>query len=599
MWAAQRGRSHEFGTTACVAPIYGEPSAVDLRTWLILNLQKHVDRFALYVRTESFEHVSEALAWYIESRLVTLHDAGPTRTMAAAARQQRRHGRWHGGVDWRNNSERYNEADRQLHAEYEDQVLLLASCHHTYGYNSRRMLSLDLDEVLIGDALSVEHAADATGARPLLVPKVAYGAASAAACAARDTRVPFVEIFTRRQRHSIPTQLAWPRTKLLSSPRRISLQWIHGIFDPADACDTPARATEASLRIAHFVDLRAGPAFNRIHSGDCRCSQMNPLLPCDVFDASLAVAIAAPPSSVRAAPHRYLTYVETDGLNNQLVALRHTCWLAALTDRTVVTPDWLLHHLESDSAPRTRAALCDAIDCQLLQKECRPVSHSAFSALVPGGAALQKCGGAACFEPTDAEVLHLPDKTAFQLGLKKESWSFSGMVVARGLRNAVIPSKSVRLLAEARYSTMRSPVVALHARYVGKADYYIYGESTSTRLSSMLHDAKFALSRLPPSAATVIISNNCTAMIKALSSLAGRGREVMCAASESTMHPAIDCLVQQWFAVLADAFAADKYSTVSQNILHWRDWHDAERRNISSMICSPVWCSGTLSPPRT
>ena len=68
------------------------------------------------------------------------------------------------------------------------------------------------------------------------------------------------------------------------------------------------------------------------------------------------------------------------------------------------------------------------------------MSHSAFSALVPGGAALQKCGGAACFEPTDAEVLHLPDKTAFQLGLKKESWSFSVMVVARRLRNAVTSS---------------------------------------------------------------------------------------------------------------------------------------------------------------
>jgi len=571
-WAPEAASRHLFGVTACVAPVHGSPSSADLRAWLALNLLKHVDRFALYVRSESLAHVQNALRWYISSRIVSVHDAGPMRRRAA------------GGISWRNNTERYDAADLVLHAEYDDQVLWLAACQHTYGASSRRLLSLDIDEVLTGSAGAIEDIAPA-GGPPLLLPTVAFGGSSSADCRERDAGVDFLHIFTRRQQHSIPPSLGWPRTKLLSSPPRILLQWIHQVFNQADACGVPAQTVnESELRIAHFVDLNVGAS--QLHGGQCRCDAIHPMLPCNVSDLTLA-SLAPAPLLVSSKEGRFLLYVERDGLNNQLIALRHACWLGTLTNRTVVVPDWVLHHRQASDSPTRRVALCDAIDCtRLRRKRCEHVRVSQFD--MPPRTAVHTCRGVACLTPSDAPVLHLPNKVAFQLGLQEASYAFTAAV--SNLHDPVAPSMAVRSLAKEQWGRMTRPFLVAHARHVGHADYDIFG-NLSARVEKTVRVLQVALDQLPGSPSVLVISNDCRAAMLT-NVLSSTGFRVQCADSDPRLHPHIESLVQQWLAVCADGFAGDEMSTVSQNILRWRHERGGRGGPGPRMdSCNPSWCT--------
>ena len=557
-WKVLRGNRHEYGVTVCAAPIFRTTSEVDLRAWVSTNLKKHVDRFAIYVRTEAFDHVSRALAWYIDAGIVTLHDIGPSKHIDAS-------------IDSSSNTESYNADDRKLHKEYEDQVLWLASCHHTYGYNSRWLISLDIDEVIIGEAESIEDVLPTDG-RPTLIPSVAFGVAEGDSCSQNHkSSIPFVRTFTRRQAHSIPRNLAWPRTKLISSPRETSLHWMHRILDPSDSCLPSTRSTERSLRIAHYVDIHRD---SYIQGGQCRCDTMFEALRCNVSDFSVAALL---PATDLSSNQRYLSYTESEGLNNQIIALRNACWLAFLTDRVLVVSEWILHHRESEKAPARRLRWCEIIDCTVLMKQCPYIYRSSYDELV---LPLRTCRTLYCLQSNaDLPVIHLRDKVAFQLKFKSSSffkWFKSSVAT---LTDPIVPSSVIKSSVEARIRKYRSInsvkntcVLVAHVRVVSESDYVWHG--ASKRYDKLWRTTVNALKVMPKNTSIVIMSNACESReaVGLVHKLSNQGYLTPTCLEESATHPMTEVVEQMLFATFADAFAPDMTSTVSLTIMQWRNF---------------------------
>ena len=129
----------------------------------------------------------------------------------------------------------------------------------------------------------------------------------------------------------------------------MSFAWIHGISWPKrDACAPTRRLSHARFWIRHYVD--------RVERG--RCDALEPGNPCNA-------TAAAPPSRslgrkrgvdvFARRPYgpeaRFLGYVETEGLNNQRIALENARSMAHLLGRTLVVPDALAPHDAEDTAP--------------------------------------------------------------------------------------------------------------------------------------------------------------------------------------------------------------------------------------------------------
>ena len=141
----------------------------------------------------------------------------------------------------------------------------------------------------------------------------------------------------------------------------MSFAWIHGISWPKrDACAPTRRLSHARFWIRHYVD--------RVERG--RCDALEPGNPCNA-------TAAAPPSRslgrkrgvdvFARRPYgpeaRFLGYVETEGLNNQRIALENARSMAHLLGRTLVVPDALAPHDAEDTAP---TYTCHVFDCDHL-----------------------------------------------------------------------------------------------------------------------------------------------------------------------------------------------------------------------------------------
>lgn len=533
--------------TACTAPIWSAPRGVDMHTWLTLNMRRHVTHFALYVRSELMEDYAALLKWYIDSKLVTLHDIGPLRTPR--------------GVSAHNRTENYDPADVELHREYGDQIFWLNHCLHTYGFRSRWLLSVDLDEVLTGGA---EGLSALDEAHPWRLQTVAYGGPPHAPCHDRDAMQPFTATFQYRQ--ATPIKEGWPRTKIMIPGKRASFLWIHDIFDTKDTCEGAQTVSEHKLVLAHYVDKEAASI---IHGNRCRCSRIDASLPCDTHDAALAALLRQ--GAEHAPPRRLLAYVEHDGMNNQLIALRHACWLAKLTDRSVLVHDHILPHL-TDTIPFQRAGLCSLIDCHHLERHCGVgVVWTSHLALL--GRDVASCSGEDCYE-RDARnaTLYVPHKVAFQLGLQPSSYAF--------------PKKVQHMVDPVRPILEAAPPPFQHTRYnmLHLRLYSAYDRPYTPSIHTFATRKKI-LSRITAIDNTypwyVISSNHkrCTRS-KLVRSMHLIGMNATCVPNDASVHRDRDCMTQQVLAVRSERFVGDPHSTMSQNILRWRK--DAK--------CSPSWC---------
>ena len=325
-----------YDVTFCAGPVFGDPNAAHVVEWFELNRRHWASaRAALYLRLEPGprERLARALAWYVAHGLVELVDWAP---VAPVAR---------GDVD----------DDQWDHRAYHDQVLMYNHCLNRYRSTSHWIFNLDTDEVVdgvpgarLGRAAQREHLANETAVE---LQTIAHTGPSVGTWVA--------DAHLLRQAGPITTD--WHRPKALYRANLVSFAWIHGISWPKrDACAPTRRLNHARFWIRHYVD--------RVERG--RCDALEPGNPCNA-------TAAAPPSrslgrkrgvdvfARRPYGHeaRFLGYVETEGLNNQRIALENARSMARLLGRTLVVPDALAPHDAEDTAP---TYTCHVFDCDHL-----------------------------------------------------------------------------------------------------------------------------------------------------------------------------------------------------------------------------------------
>ena len=153
---------------------------------------------------------------------------------------------------------------------------------------------------------------------------------------------------------------------------------------------------------------------------------------------------------------RYLTYNETEGLNNQRIALENARLMAILLNRTLVVPDTIPPHDSGDPFPTKtcRVFNCESLRVPWVSQRYFEDHRKRWPAAARGDAA--RCGDVAACEdfllnPPKNVVVEVPvDKTMYHMSLKSpKRWVLSKMKNDRELNPNVLTVNS-RLITRAK-----------------------------------------------------------------------------------------------------------------------------------------------------
>ncbi|EGB03795.1 hypothetical protein AURANDRAFT_67728 [Aureococcus anophagefferens] len=154
--------------------------------------------------------------------------------------------------------------------------------------------------------------------------------------------------------------------------------------------------------------------------------------------------------------NRYLTYNETEGLNNQRIALENARLMAILLNRTLVVPDTIPPHDAGDPFPTKtcRVFTCDSLRVPWVSQRYFEDHRKRWPTRIRDDAA--RCGDVATCEdflldPPKNVVVEVPvDKTMYHMSLSSpKRWVLSKMKDDRELNPNVLTVNS-RLITRAK-----------------------------------------------------------------------------------------------------------------------------------------------------
>ena len=154
--------------------------------------------------------------------------------------------------------------------------------------------------------------------------------------------------------------------------------------------------------------------------------------------------------------NRYLTYNETEGLNNQRIALENARLMAILLNRTLVVPDTIPPHDAGDPFPTKtcRVFTCDSLRVPWVSQRYFEDHRKRWPTRIRDDAA--RCGDVATCEdflldPPKNVVVEVPvDKTMYHMSLSSpKRWVLSKMTNDRELNPNVLTVNS-RLITRAK-----------------------------------------------------------------------------------------------------------------------------------------------------
>lgn len=259
-------------------------------------------------------------------------------------------------------------------------------------------------------------------------------------------------------------------------------------------------------------------------------------------------------------------YVETDGLNNQLVAFNHACFLSLHTGRTLLMQRWLRPHLNSPS-PTLR--WCDILDCRRLP--CRVV-FGRESNHTP-----RECGSVDCLLRSDSPFVRLPDKVVFRTFFDPR-WK---SIAKEYLFSTSLPIHP-RILSSAS-RLISPPYDVAHIRQVEHPDYRLSGSSRLVRVNQT--DERVCKLDRRTSNPLYLMTITCSFLTPSLRR-SYSARSIFCMQDLfPSSHIDEACLISQMAAVFASNFYPDDiHSTVSQFVMR-RRW-PSDR----SFLCDQVSC---------
>ena len=329
-----------YDVTVCTGPVFGHHDTSNLIDWIELNRRQWgIGRFVLYERNASVTNLKSILSWYIRNDYVEI-------------------------VSWPYIGDLSLPEDRSLddawsHREYFDQTLLLNHCLNSCRSTSRWILIIDVDEIVvvsksIGSLASyLEKHDENTTALELSTVAFTYNNKTEQL----STRFTIENTFRQAvplgySRQETGPSWAW-RSKTIFQPRFVNFAWIHGFFSPQDACHHSLYVPYEAIRVHHYVDKRNSDLSEQ------RCSDLDVGNPCDHYEPPLGALDIWRDSDDR----RYLSFVETEDLNNQRAALEVAWRVAMVLNRTLIVPDFVHLHEFDGFIPRVPLRTCSIWDC--------------------------------------------------------------------------------------------------------------------------------------------------------------------------------------------------------------------------------------------
>ena len=322
-----------FDVTFCTAPIFGKVKPSYIVEWFELNRRHWTSsRAVLYLNLEKEqnEKLKNTMEWYISSGLIEL-------------------------VEWDNVrpvEQDSVEKDQWEHRMYHDQVLMYNHCLNRYRSTSNWIFNLDTDEIVDG------------------LPNMFLGRDSIHKNFENETAVELQTIahtgqytekwFTDSQilRQYRPITTDWHRPKTVYKAMLVNFAWIHGIsWNERDACSFTKRLNSSGFWIRHYVDLVESDRCNRLeHSNPCNVTTTPP-----TKSINHKWGVDGFTRKKYDQKTRFIGYVETEGLNNQRIALENARTMAEILGRTLILPEVLFPHDNEDDTP---TYTCHVFDCE-------------------------------------------------------------------------------------------------------------------------------------------------------------------------------------------------------------------------------------------
>ena len=250
---------------------------------------------------------------------------------------------------------------------------------------------------------------------------------------------------------------------------------------------------------------------------------------------------------------KWLTYKDEDGLNNQLMALNFACAIASITDRTLMLRETFTPHQYAMVKAPYKLKVCDVVDCPALS--CRTAPFSKQPTFI--------CRTLQCVSSSSAPSVELPNKVAFEVGLRGRS--LGRLMREHNLSSSVpvhrqLTATASRVLVGRRFNV-------LHVRSFAHNDYELHrGQAKKNNAGRIriLDDA-------------YVMTQNCSTLVVPI-------HRCMNNLFSNITHPDLKCVLSQLVAIRAYRFEGEAFSTVSQFAYRRRLLRDPRVK------CNAVWC---------
>ena len=266
-----------------------------------------------------------------------------------------------------------------------------------------------------------------------------------------------------------------------------------------------------------------------------------------------------------------LRYIETDGFNNQFIALRFACSLASFTNKTLIIPTFFSNHKEGIIKNEFRLRISKIIDktsltCNFLFFEnLKEYYDKQF----------KECFNLKCVLNSPSNII-LKNKVMYNMGLSRK---FRNLIDIPELNfSPVIVNNSLKILQNERFDV-------IHIRQFSNLDYAL-GEKPHVKSRTTVAQYVGKIIRvMRPHIPLYVMTQECSF----LKHIIFYNRSGVYCLNELKLlknlnHGDLKCIYSQLIAVRASVFWGEEKSTVSQFVMRKRFGKDA------TIYCHKSWC---------
>lgn len=235
------------------------------------------------------------------------------------------------------------------------------------------------------------------------------------------------------------------------------------------------------------------------------------------------------------------------------MSLNFACAIANITNRTLLLREVFTPHQYAMVKAPYNLKVCDVIDCPSLNCRTTPFYEQPISI----------CKTLQCVLSSSAQSVELPNRVAFELGLRERAL---GRLMRRNKLSSSIPVHS-QLEEIASHVLVGHRFNVVHVRSFAQNDDELHkgqGKKNNADRIRVLGDA-------------YVMTQNC-------STLSLPPHLCMNNLFSDITHPDLKCILSQLVAVRAHRFEGEAFSTVSQFVYRRRFPRDLH------VQCNAVWC---------